>query len=431
MASRSAVWSAVGEGTACPRREPEVFKTQCGKVIVVDELLHFLSMKMRTLNHDEVVLLATNNFSSDWIEKSKSFMFDVCNKIATPSQRNIKHTGRDKDIKNIKACLSLFNEFGEDVPMFVSHFLDKLPPVGFGSIDVSALLSRIDQLSHEVSGLRKAAETQETMNKDFYAATAAVTRRVTTLEDERRSTLEDGRRPSGVLDPGDAVDASREGVTLSKAGPSQEVALSPGADIQRITSLEDECRPATDLNPGASLGAKQEETAGIEQPHTPSLPVWSMVVKKGKKKSTPRTRQTHRTLEPSREKQEHNRNMGVFGTAVSSITAVTTRRVSVFATKFSQDLEADVLRDYLANKLSNASVTCQKIESATSRFGSFHITAVCKEVADMYRPEVWPAGIYVRRFFEHRKPKVSRAGVSGGRSDRPESHGAGNELAPN
>ena len=66
----------------------------------------------------------------------EGFLFEVC-----PTTTQLKIVLQlDKDAKNMMACLSLFNEFGEGVPMFVSHSLDKLPPVGFGSIDASALL---------------------------------------------------------------------------------------------------------------------------------------------------------------------------------------------------------------------------------------------------------------------------------------------------
>ena len=83
----------------------------------------------------------------------------------------------------MKACLSVFNEFGEGVPMFVSHCLDKLPPVGFGSRDTSALLRRIEQLSSEVSGLRRTTEAQADVNENLTAATAALNRRVTAMEE--------------------------------------------------------------------------------------------------------------------------------------------------------------------------------------------------------------------------------------------------------
>ena len=78
--------------------------------------------------------------------------------------------------------------------------------------------------------------------------------------------------------------------------------------------------------------------------------------------------------------------------------------MSVFATKFSPDLDSETLTSYMRDKLGR-DVTCQKIETVQSRFGSFKITAECKEVDEMYNPELWPEGTFVRRFYEARKPK--------------------------
>lgn len=104
---------------------------------------------MRTLSHDEIILLVSNNFSSEWIEESKRLLFEMC----MSTIRSIKHKGPQKDINNIKDCLKVLNECGENIPRFVSHYLDELPPVGFGNMDASALLSRVEQLSREVSNL--------------------------------------------------------------------------------------------------------------------------------------------------------------------------------------------------------------------------------------------------------------------------------------
>ena len=78
--------------------------------------------------------------------------------------------------------------------------------------------------------------------------------------------------------------------------------------------------------------------------------------------------------------------------------------MSVFATKFSPDLDIETLTRYMKDKLGR-DVTCQKIEIIQSRFSSFKITAECKEVDEMYNPELWPEGTFVRRFYEARKPK--------------------------
>ena len=58
-----------------------------GKVIVEDELLNFIVVKIKTLSHDEIVLLTTNNFSSEWIEESKRLLFDVCHTTLCRTQR--------------------------------------------------------------------------------------------------------------------------------------------------------------------------------------------------------------------------------------------------------------------------------------------------------------------------------------------------------
>lgn len=64
---------------------------------------------------------------------------------------------------------------------------------------------------------------------------------------------------------------------------------------------------------------------------------------------------------------------------------IKTKLVNIFATKFSPDLEADTLKEYLKEKI-DGEVTCWKIEAAQTRFSSFHISAKCTDVAEMYDP---------------------------------------------
>ena len=87
--------------------------------------------------------------------------------------------------------------------------------------------------------------------------------------------------------------------------------------------------------------------------------------------------------------------------------------VSVFATKFDLSLEADILGLYLKEKLGRE-VKCRKIESAQSRFSSFCVTAECNSVEEMYDPDLWPTGCFVRRYYEPRQPRSAAAGGTGG-----------------
>ncbi len=171
---------------------------------------------MRTLPHDEIVLLASNNFS-DWIEESKRLLFEVC----PSTQHNVKHNGTQTDVNNIKDCLKLLHECGENIPRFVSHYLDDLPTVGFGNMDTSALLSREERWRQEVSTLTGALEAQASVSENLGVATAALDRRVLDIEKLRGSPGWD----SGA----GATSASQEReLQVPPAGPSHQ---SPGVVV--------------------------------------------------------------------------------------------------------------------------------------------------------------------------------------------------------
>lgn len=113
----------------------------------------------------------------------------------------------------------------------------------------------------------------------------------------------------------------------------------------------------------------------------------------------PRFKQAH----PKRE----SKKVGITGTGTEDkIQVNTTKLVSVFATRFAPSLEADMLCNYLIEKLGNETVTCRKIESAHSSFGSFH-TSECANIDVMYNPQLWPAGTYIRWYYEARGHKTT------------------------
>ena len=268
----------------------------------------------------------------------------------------------------------MLNECGENIPRFVSHYLDELPPVGFGSMDASALLSRLEQLNREVSSLKRAMDAQTSVSENLGVATAAMDRRI--------SAMEKYRGPSG-LDPG--TGASREGEVQGPGSTRQEEMLD-----------------------GAAMSLL---------PRTQSRsPQWSTVVKEGRRlkpvpqnvavQPKPRVIQAHLKRE--------QKKTGIIGTGTeSNIQVVKTKLVSVFASRFSPNLDADTLRNYLTEKLGNKSVTCRKIDSTRNRFSSFQVTAECNEVADMYDPQLWPAGTYVRRYYEARRLRVNDSEACG------------------
>ena len=71
MAAGAAAQLAVGDFArefSCIK--PEIYHTEDGRVIVEDELLNFIMIKMQTLSHDDIVSIVTSSCSSERIESS-------------------------------------------------------------------------------------------------------------------------------------------------------------------------------------------------------------------------------------------------------------------------------------------------------------------------------------------------------------------------
>lgn len=59
-----------------------------GGKIIVEEFLHFLVVKLKTTNLDEIIVVASNTFDSVWIESLRKVL--------------------QKDINNVKSCLKVW-----------------------------------------------------------------------------------------------------------------------------------------------------------------------------------------------------------------------------------------------------------------------------------------------------------------------------------
>lgn len=188
---------------------------------------------------------------------------------------------------------------------------------------------------------------------------------------------------------------------------SENLGLATAALARRLTDIETP-RGSTGVNEAAPRPKQIERQAsgmlpGVDANQQPLSPAWSTVLKEGKQK-------VDVSLRPGLQnhlKRERERKGGIIGPRTArNITVVKTKLVSVFATRCPPDLNAGILCAYLAEKLGK-SVTCQKIDSTHNRLSSFHITAECNEVADMYGPQLWLLGVYVRCYFEARRQKMS------------------------
>lgn len=102
---------AVASGFSGHWLKPRIDETVEGKIIV-EEFLHFLGVKLKTMNLDEIILVASNTFDSMWIEPSRKVLHELCPKM---KQRYVAFKSIQKDINNFKRCLKVWNEFGENI----------------------------------------------------------------------------------------------------------------------------------------------------------------------------------------------------------------------------------------------------------------------------------------------------------------------------
>lgn len=153
-----------------------------------------------------------------------------------------------------------------------------------------------------------------------------------------------------------------------------ETGIGEGAAVERSLSLN-----AQRMESDATL----ERATGLTS--SSDSPKWSRVVKKVRRQGFENAAVMKSRLPPVilREKKKAGNVLSVVGTGdVGKIRMVKTKLVSVFASKFTPDLDALTLSEYLKEKLGRE-VACQKIETVQSRYSSFKVSAECNEVSEM------------------------------------------------
>ena len=128
--------------------------------LIIDELLCFVQNKIDLLPPTVIADLCASTFQEGDTEASKRRLFELCADENCTRQR--KRQGPHKTTHNIDDIVRLMQEKGTDTPTFVALNLAKLPPLTFGSIDVSALLHAIQHAQYEVDILRACVQTQQT-----------------------------------------------------------------------------------------------------------------------------------------------------------------------------------------------------------------------------------------------------------------------------
>ncbi|KAJ8390789.1 hypothetical protein AAFF_G00099210 [Aldrovandia affinis] len=191
----------------------------------------------------------------------------------------------------------------------------------------------MQQINADIEYLKRTTDTQTTACETLRVVSATLNNRLTAVE-----------KPRG------------QGATSSAASLSA-AEIQPGPVPGSSSAVVE--RP---LGPGETEDIQPAQPDDSAQGRTQS-PAWSKVVREGRRqKQVPENSDQQRHI-PRTVKtlaRHERKKTGIIGTGVvSNILAVKTKMVSVFATKFDLNVDADTLSDYLKEKLGRE-VKCRK-----------------------------------------------------------------------
>ncbi|KAJ8705884.1 hypothetical protein PYW08_012930 [Mythimna loreyi] len=134
---------------------------KCDKCnIVIDEMLSYIQNKVSIVDEETLVRICVSSFTSDEIKQSKSLLFD-----AIPSNlRKIIRKNKGKEGRDLTDIINLFKSAEpDDIPVFVAHRLEKLPPITFDHLDCTKLLKDLVRMQAAMDEIKNTYATLENL----------------------------------------------------------------------------------------------------------------------------------------------------------------------------------------------------------------------------------------------------------------------------
>ena len=350
--------------------------------VVINELLCFMVSRRRIMPDDTIVQLCKDFYEDVAVEEAKKILFSHYADKDDPRDRYISRSGDSKKQKHLRDMLDLLTRKGSKTDViFAAVEITNMPSVSYNNIDVSALLMRMDSMEAEVSQLRKAVTTQETVCSDLHSITSKLALDVNKAQGSPC-------RPTEMLNSAEAKSNEEGGLILPTPGGMG-------------------CDDTTD-------GIAIDKQAGT----------WSNVVKKNRIINANKQRtEAPAAVSPVVKKRGSQKVVGRAKDVAIKPAKKRMRLANVFASKLDPDLDVEDLRSYLAKELSlpENSLSVELIRR-TDWHTSFHIKCNCHDPSAFMNCDIWPEDAYVRWWREPKQSTSSSAGkASKASSDNTES----------
>lgn len=359
--------------------------------IVICEVLAFVQNKLDVMDEQSLIQICESAFSVEDIEVAKLLLFESVNKRPKTRKR------QGKTMRNIEDIICLFKETDpEQVPIFVAKRLEKLPPISFDHIDVTALLKKIVLLEKSVHDIQhdyvKRGDLTEVITKYSNIPSSL-------HSDNINVNLNRGGGFDFMFDSGPmaltsynnlspTVEVSEPGMNENTQCPVQDNSIEP------TLSETDECKDRPVVT--TVIGGTAE---GILR-SSPKRTMYSEVVQKdGEWKESKGSEEWIRV----QRKRLRNRFISQKGSAlvepgdIVKFKAADTK-VPLFISNVHKDVDEQDIINYIYEKTQER-VSLVKIKMTRQRDYSAYKLFVAKYKVDTFLDEnLWPPGISFRRF---------------------------------
>ena len=298
------------------------------------------------------------------------------------SAREWNANGKNKDKNIIEDVLYVLHKCPTGLPTFVVSDLASLPPLDVNNGDFAHILGEITALRAEMATLRTEVSSQH-----YRERSPSTTE---TQEAQGGETTMPTR--SDMHSPTDWMPERPILYTELplQAGSSTAVTSEPGGAL-----------PGGGRLSYASVAARPSMHSGMHSSSSPMVAQFEGPVRGPVRRSfTPVVADADADgFTVVKRKRTATKPKAVIGTkCATTLKAKAGRFTAVFVSRLDPDTTEDDMERYV-RETHNLKSTCSQLRSKHDSYASFKVEVFCQNLSDFYSPDKWPAGIYLRRFF--------------------------------
>ena len=412
--------------TSATKMDNESNRLKCSNCnIVICEVLAFIQNKLDVMDEQSLVQICESAFSTTDIKLAKSLLFESLSKRPTTRKRE------GRTLRDLEDIICLFKETNpEEIPIFVAKRLEKLPPVTFDHVDVTALLKKIVLLEKNIQDFQHQYATKREVNdqiKEYYKNTSLSRETNSIVQKGGRYKMSDSRPMAlTTLCAGESfVDGRNVSVScpsLSSVQHSPLPELSPAPADQPTASVNDftldECERTADnakllhtyrapvsLSPRALASKTNDRCEQMDVINDKRSSFSEVTQKSGEWKVRNNNSNEEWTLVQKR--RHRNRFISQRGSAItddeptSLMFRAADTKLPLFISNVHKTVSEQDIVNYLYEKTQER-VTLVKIKMKQERNYNAYKLFVSKHKIDAFLDnKLWPSGVSFRRFVHY------------------------------